>query len=122
MKILTSNLWRWKIRSLDFAREAAIIRVSEGRVSDKALVAQLDRASVFGTEGYRFDSCRVQFHNSLGLRGLRNAAKLLALGEMTLLGRVGQFWVSRGCVLQPGDELRLHPLRLRQIIGLHRQV
>ena len=27
-----------------------------------ARVAQLDRASVYGTEGYRFESCRAWFH------------------------------------------------------------
>ena len=30
-----------------------------------ALVAQLDRASVYGTEGYRFDSYRVHFRKPL---------------------------------------------------------
>ena len=77
-----------------------------------APVAQLDRASVFGTEGWRFESFRVRFPKPLNLWGLRHTAKLLSLGEITLLGRRGQFWVSRRCILQPDHELRLHPLRL----------
>ena len=39
---------------LDFA---ALLRQNH---RTKALVAQLDRASVFGTEGYRFESYRVR--------------------------------------------------------------
>jgi site-specific recombinase XerD len=32
--------------------------------SNEAPVAQLDRASVYGTEGYKFESCRVYFRNN----------------------------------------------------------
>ena len=35
----------------------------------EALVAQLDRASVFGTEGYRFDSCRVHWIDAFAGHG-----------------------------------------------------
>jgi hypothetical protein len=31
------------------------------QINLNALVAQLDRASVYGTEGHRFESCRVRF-------------------------------------------------------------
>ncbi len=31
------------------------------QINLNALVAQMDRASVYGTEGHRFESCRVRF-------------------------------------------------------------
>ena len=44
---------------------SASSRFLSGRAATKyrAPVAQLDRASAYGAEGYRFDSCRVRFHS-----------------------------------------------------------
>ncbi len=53
-----------------------------------ARVAQLDRASVYGTEGYRFESCRACYPKSLLVRDF-------FLGRQPLLPGKCRFWALR---------------------------
>ena len=59
-----------------------------------APVAQLDRALVYGTKGYKFESCQAHFHNSLLVKWLCLRQTTWSHGGKTFLGRVGQFWGS----------------------------
>ena len=52
---ITSNNWLRRRERVSWASCASPLN------RDYAPVAQLDSASVFGTEGYRFESCRVYF-------------------------------------------------------------
>ena len=49
-----------------------------------ARVAQLDRASVYGTEGYRFESCRAYFLSG-DATGELDVSKVLFLGGLPAL-------------------------------------
>jgi hypothetical protein len=46
-------------------------------VTSRAPLAQLDRASVYGTEGYRFESCEV-YSQALDFQGLASFGKGVA--------------------------------------------
>src|SRR5688500_336974 len=90
-----------------------------------ALVAQLDRASVFGTEGWRFEPSRVHSGNFLFRRELRSVPKYVPLGNTALGSQVGQFLVSRFADrnrAQPLDDLLLRPAQRPQVVVLNRQV
>ena len=72
--------------------------VVTGLAESRAPVAQLDRASVFGTEGYRFESCRACFSNLFPAKGFlfsscsRYALERPVLGPSgSLLGQSGRF-------------------------------
>ena len=63
---------RFKARSLTATGFAARIPLPH------AALAQLDRASVYGTEGCRFESCELRFLNSLELIDFREQLELPA--------------------------------------------
>ena len=70
-----------------------------------APVAQLDRALVYGTKGYKFESCQAHFHNpSIGQMVVSAANNLVSRGKNvfgpsgSVLGQLDRFpgiWQSR---------------------------
>jgi hypothetical protein len=86
------------------------------RPTDEAALAQLDRASVYGTEGCRFESCELRFFTPY-ISTSSASGLLRAPGERVFLRLEGQFWVSRFATLQLAEELPLRPSR-RLRVGL----
>ena len=85
-------------------------------------VAQLDRASASGAEGYRFEPYRERFSNRLHLRRLRHPAEDLSLWESPLLRPVGHFWVSDLFVPDALHQLRLTGLCFHNVLVLHGEI
>ena len=65
------------------------------RLSDLAPLAQLDRASVYGTEGYRFESCGVYLSCFAVVAGA-SRCRLVAIGAecLSFLGIYGDLWIA----------------------------
>src|SRR3954468_19917377 len=85
---------------------ASVRRRTDGRYArgEHAPVAQLDRASVYGTEGHRFESCWARLESPV------NAGFFSA--RIVAVARVCLEWARYPSDAGPGDDARVEAVRL----------
>ena len=70
------------------------LTIYDSSLITQALVAQLDRALVYGTKGLGFESLQARFINLLNSNHLRFSTKRPFTREFPIVAKVGHFWVS----------------------------